>query len=120
MTKRISEKQIQELTAKAKKYIPGKVEYYAKELDVTYGRVTIRHQKTRWGSCSTKHNLNFNCLLMLAPEHVREYVIVHEVSHLIEMNHSKRFWKLVEKMLPDYKESQKWLKEKGIELVRCL
>ena len=84
---------------------------------VTVGRVTIRNQKTRWGSCSTKGNLNFNCLLMLCPEEVRDYVVVHELCHRKELNHSARFWAEVEKILPDYCIKRKWLKEHGIEII---
>lgn len=82
--------------------IPPKTAYYAKLLNVSYGRITIRNQKTRWGSYSSKGNLNFNCLLMLTPDEVVDYVVVHELCHRIEMNHFKAFWNLVESVLPDY------------------
>ena len=84
---------------------------------VTYGRITIRNQRTRWGSCSAKGNLNFNCLLMKAPPEVLDYVVVHELCHRLEMNHSPRFWAQVERVLPDYKVSRKWLREHGNELM---
>ena len=105
--------EIQQMAEEALKVIPPKVEKYAKMLGVTYGRITIRNQKTRWGSCSAKGNLNFNCLLMKAPEEVMDYVIVHELCHRIEMNHSKKFWDLVEQMMPDYRERREWLKKRG-------
>lgn len=88
----------------AKRVIPERVEYYAGIMGVSYGRITIREQKTRWGSCSSKGNLNFNWRLMLMPEGVLDYVVVHELAHRIEMNHSKDFWAAVEKVLPDYRE----------------
>lgn len=88
------------LISEALEYIPKRVEYYSKLVGVDYGRITIRNQKTRWGSCSSKGNLNFNCLLMLTPTEVLDYVVVHELCHRKEMNHSKAFWSEVEKVIP--------------------
>ena len=95
----------------AKMIIPEPVEYYAKIMGITYGRITIREQKTRWGSCSSAGNLNFNWKLILQPGEVMDYVVVHELAHRREMNHSKAFWKIVEAVLPDYKERRKKLKD---------
>ena len=85
--------QQKKLASKALDYIPGRVKYYADIIGVTYGKITIRNQKTRWGSCSSKGNLNFNCLLMLMPPEVIDYVVVHELCHRKQMNHSKAFWR---------------------------
>ena len=93
-----------------------KTEYYARLMGVTYGRISIREQKTRWGSCSSKGNLNFNWRLILAPEEVLDYVVVHELAHRREMNHSKAFYAVVESMLPDYRRAQKWLRDNGQSL----
>ena len=109
----LSYEEIQALANKALEVIPQKVRFYSGLVGVTYGRITIRNQKTRWGSCSADGNLNFNCLLMLVPEAVQDYVVVHELCHRKEMNHSPRFWSEVERVLPDYRESRKWLKEHG-------
>ncbi len=100
--------------------IPPRVKELANKVGVTYGRITIRNQKTRWGSCSAKGNLNFNCLLMLVPQRVLDYVIIHELCHRLEMNHSSRFWQLVEQHMPDYREQKLWLKEHGHELIERL
>lgn len=113
----LSEAEIRKLADKALEVIPERVKYYASLIGVDYGRITIRHQKTRWGSCSSKGNLNFNCLLMLAPSEVIDYVVVHELCHRKEMNHSKAFWNEVAKILPNYKESKKWLNEEGNKLI---
>ena len=110
-------KDIRKLADQASVVIPKRVEYFAEKIPVTYGRITIRNQKTRWGSCSSKGNLNFNCLLMLAPPEVLDYVVVHELCHRKEMNHSERFWREVENILPDYRERKKWLKENGGRLI---
>ena len=96
----------------AKKLIPERVAYFAKHMGVTYGRITIREQKTRWGSCSSKGNLNFNWKLVLFEPELLDYVVVHELAHRIEMNHSASFWAIVESVLPDYKERRKRLREK--------
>ena len=97
----------------AKEYIPKRVAFFAGELGVTYGTITIRDQKTRWGSCSSKGNLSFNWCLILAPPKVLDYVVVHELCHRREMNHSPRFWALVESIMPDYPARRQWLKNYG-------
>ena len=116
-TEKLTREKVIALAEEALKIIPARVEYFAKVIGVTYGKITIRNQKTRWGSCSSKGNLNFNCLLMLAPPEVLDYVVVHELCHRKQMNHSKAFWLEVEKVLPDYKEARKWLKEEGSQMI---
>jgi len=115
---KLNTEQIKALADQALQVIPKRTEYFAKKLHVTYNQITIRNQKTRWGSCSGKGNLNFNCLLMLAPPEVLDYVVVHELCHRKEMNHSDRFWKEVESILPDYKIQKEWLRENGAELIK--
>lgn len=109
--------QVREMAQKALEVIPQRVAYFAPLVGVTYGKITIRNQRTRWGSCSSKGNLNFNCLLMLAPMDVVDYVVVHELCHRKEMNHSPKFWAQVERILPNYKCSKLWLKENGQTLI---
>lgn len=113
----LTNEEIKKLADKALQHIPKRVSYYAKQIGVTYEKITIRNQKTRWGSCSSKGNLNFNCLLMLTPPEVIDYVVVHELCHRKEMNHSKAFWAEVEKVIPNYKEQVKWLKENGGQII---
>lgn len=105
--------ELQNLADQALTYFPLVVAHYAEMMGITYGKITIRNQRTRWGSCSSKGNLNFNCLLMLLPEEIREYVIIHELCHRREMNHSVGFWAEVEKYCPDYRKLRKRLKEDG-------
>ena len=107
----ITEEMRKDGVKKALKLIPERVEYYAGLMGVSYGRITIREQKTRWGSCSCKGNLNFNWKLMLMPPEILDYVVVHELAHRKEMNHSRDFWKIVEQVLPDYQERRKRLRE---------
>ena len=108
---------IQNLAQQALQILPGRTAYFAGMLGVTYGRITIRNQKTRWGSCSAKGNLNFNCLLMLTPPEIQDYVVVHELCHRLEMNHSPRFWNHVASILPDYRERRAWLKKYGSAII---
>ncbi len=110
--------ELRELAKKAAYDIPLRVSKYAPLVGVTYGRITIRNQKSRWGSCSSKGNLNFNCLLMLVPEEERDYVVVHELCHRKEMNHSRAFWAEVARVLPDYKERKKWFTLHQDEILR--
>ena len=113
LQEKLTDAQIEELKMRARLYIPGKVYEYAQKMGVTYRRVSIRCQKTLWGSCTAKGNLSFNCLLMMLPEDVREYVIVHELCHILELNHSKKFWAQVARYCPDHKRLRKQLKEEG-------
>ena len=108
------------LAEKAAEVLPEKVSRFAQQLGVSYGRITIRSQRTRWGSCSAKGNLNFNCLLMLCPEEVQDYVVIHELCHRKEMNHSTAFWAEVERHCPDYRIHRKWLKDNGVSLIARL
>ena len=102
---------LKQMTDEAREYIPDRVRYYARRIGVTVGRITIRHQKTRWGSCSSNGNLNFNVMLMAVPAELLDYVVVHELCHRKEMNHSPRFWAWVESVLPDYRDRRCRLKE---------
>ncbi|MCD8038770.1 MAG: M48 family metallopeptidase [Lachnospiraceae bacterium] len=115
---KLTEEEINRLADMALKVIPERVRYYAPIVGVTYGRITIRNQKTRWGSCSAKGNLNFNCLLMLTPPEVVDSVVVHELCHRKEMNHSKKFYDEVLRVYPDYHKWNKWLKNNGNAIIK--
>ena len=112
--------QLRQLAEAAQQDLPRRAARFAPLVGVSYGRITIRAQKSRWGSCSTRGNLNFNCLLMLCPEEVRDYVVVHELCHRKEMNHSDRFWQELARVLPDYEKQRKWLKTNGSRFIRRL
>lgn len=117
---RLSESDIKILAEKAREYIPNRVMEYSKLVGVDYKKITIRNQRTRWGSCTKTGNLSFNCLLMLMPDEVIDSVIVHELCHRKEMNHSKAFYDEVYKVYPNYDKYNKWLKENGnIIIKRC-
>lgn len=109
----LSPEDLAKRTLEAQAVLPRKVAFFAEQMGVSYQAVRIRHQKTRWGSCSSKGNINLNALLMCTPEHVQDYVVVHELCHLKQMNHSPLFWQEVAAVLPDYKKSYRWLKENG-------
>ena len=113
----LTQAEMNTLVNAAKTYIPQRVEYYSRLMGVKCSGITIRCQKTRWGSCSSRGSLNFNCLLMLAPAEEVDYVVVHELCHLKEMNHSPRFWAEVAKVMPDYRTRVAWFKKHGTEIM---
>ncbi len=108
-----TKEELSALAKEAAKVIPERVAHYAPLVGVSYGRITIRAQKTRWGSCSSKGNLSFNCLLMLTPPEVLDSVVVHELCHIKQMNHSPKFYMEVERVYPEYDRWHRWLDEHG-------
>ncbi|MBO5197100.1 MAG: M48 family metallopeptidase [Lachnospiraceae bacterium] len=102
---------------KAKERIPERTAYYARVMKESYHDIRIKDQKTRWGSCSSKRNLNFSWRIIMAPTPVMDYVIIHELSHLQHLDHSENFWARVAQFMPDYQEKQEWLKENGGRLM---
>ena len=100
----------------ARECITRRASYYAAQLGVTYSSIRIAEQKTRWGSCSSRGTLSFHWRLVLAPPAVMDYVVVHEVCHLIHMDHSPDFWAEVESLMPDYKVYKTWLRKNGLVL----
>ncbi|MBQ9968159.1 MAG: M48 family metallopeptidase [Oscillospiraceae bacterium] len=105
--------QIEQLAQQALTVIPERVRHYAPLVGVTYGRITIRNQRSKWGSCSGKGNLNFNCLLMLMPREILDSVVVHELCHRKHMDHSPAFYAEVRRVFPDYDRCSRWLKDHG-------
>lgn len=95
----------------ARSHITSRVEHFNNYYQLPYNRIAIRNQRTCWGSCSEYKNLNFNYKLLFLPPHLMDYVVVHELCHLAELNHSTRFWSLVGETLPDYKERRSALKK---------
>lgn len=115
-TEDVSKENIRELAVlwfkkACKPLLESRVKHFADNMQAEYHRVVLKEQKTCWGSCSNRKNLNFNWKLLLMPPEIMDYVIVHELSHLWEMNHSPQFWDNVEAVLPDYKKKRKWLKD---------
>ncbi|MFH1726754.1 MAG: M48 family metallopeptidase [Elusimicrobiota bacterium] len=98
---------------RAASVLASRVEDWSRVMGVGYGKVRVKDQRTRWGSCSAKGNLNFNWRLTLAPPEVLDYVVVHELAHLLEMSHSRDFWRLVERWCPDHKAHRRWLRTRG-------
>ena len=114
---KFTEEEMKALREKARILLTERVQHFAPLIGVTYNQISIRAQHTRWGSCSSKGNLNFNCLLALVPMEVLDYVVVHELCHRKELNHSDRFWNEIAKIMPDYKVRKKWLKDNGFNLI---
>jgi len=104
----------------AENHIKKRTDELCSRVGVTYGRLTVRGARTRWGSCSQKGNINFNWKLMMVPDPVIDYVIIHELAHLKEINHSKNFWKLVAEHCPQWRKHRKWLKDHETELTSTL
>lgn len=118
--KKLDNNELAELKREALGVIPERVAHFARLIDVGYTKITIRPMKSRWGSCSNEGALAFNLLLMLAPPKVLDSVIVHELCHRIEMNHSKRFYAIVRAHCPDYDDCYAWLKQNGPSLIARL
>ena len=110
---RLTAEEIKALKEKARQEIPPRVARYARLIGTGYGKISIRCQKTRWGSCNSRGDLSFNCLLMLTPDEVIDSIVVHELCHRKYMNHSPRFYAEVLRVCPDYRKHQKWLREHG-------
>jgi predicted metal-dependent hydrolase len=111
-SKEISKEEEKLLRKSAKAILPAKTKYYSEIMGVKYGRITITGAKTRFGSCSSQGNISYSFRLMKYPDDAIDYVVVHELAHLIEMNHSDRFWSIVATVFPDYKRRKKLLKSK--------
>jgi len=93
--------------------ISERIEFYAKIKGCTYNKINITNAQRRWGSCSPSGNLNFNWKIIMAPLSVIDYVVIHELTHLEELNHGERFWLKVKALMPNYEEKHQWLKENG-------
>ena len=110
LTSGLTEDDIKDLKKKAKVYLKEKTDYYAEIMGLKYGRITITSAQKRFGSCSSDGNISYSYRLMLYPEAAREYVVVHELAHLKEMNHSSKFYAIIARVLPDYKIRKRLLK----------
>jgi len=116
----LPEAELAALQKRGRQVFAERAAYFAPLVGVSYGRISVRRQRSKWGSCSSRGNLNFNCLLLLAPAEVLDYVVVHELCHRLEMNHSPRFWAQVRRVLPGFEDSRRYLREHGAELMARL
>ncbi|MBU6500644.1 MAG: M48 family metallopeptidase [Patescibacteria group bacterium] len=94
--------------------VQDKVNHFTSQHGYRYNKIAIKNQKTCWGSCSRKANLNFNYKILFLPENIQNYIVAHELCHLKEFNHSKQFWKLVANVIPEYMEIRNQLKKSGV------
>lgn len=118
--RKLSKEELELLKKRAEKVFSERVAFYAKNVNVDYAKITVKAQKTLWGSCSKNGTLSFNCLLLLASTELIDYVIVHELCHRKQMNHSYAFWREVERVLPDYKSRRKKLKDVGSRILALI
>jgi len=109
-TSQDARKEFERLKERARSFVRLRINYFNQHYGFQYNRISIRNSRTRWGSCSQLGNLNFSCRIILLPQALADYVIVHELCHLKELNHSFRFWNLVKEMIPNYRETRKLLK----------
>ncbi len=114
---KLTDEQVETMVSLAKDVFRERVSHYAPLVGVRFGRITVRCQKTRWGSCSAQGNLSFNAALLMAPPEVLDSVVVHELCHRLEMNHSARFYAEVTRVMPDYHQNHRWLKDHGQALL---
>ena len=114
----LREDELAALQKRGRQVFAERAAHFAPLVGVRCGRISVRRQRSKWGSCSGKGNLNFNCLLLLAPAEVLDYVVVHELCHRLHMDHSPAFWAEVARILPDYRKGRQWLKENGPTLIR--
>ena len=105
--------EIAAMTAKARAVIPGRVAHFARLMGVSFGRITVRRQVTKWGSCTAKGDLSFNCMLALMPGEVLDGVVAHELCHVKHMDHSPEFYREIYAIMPDYDSRRRWLRENG-------
>jgi len=110
-TVRLSQKEAVQFKKKAKEHLREKCAYFSDIMGLRHGEIRINSAKTRWGSCNRKGDINFTYRLLFVPEEVVDYVVVHELAHLKQMNHSAKFWSIVEQTMPDYRERRKRLRE---------
>lgn len=108
-------KEYAQYRVQAKELAQRRLEYFNEHYQCAYKKIFIKNQKTRWGSCSSKGNLNFNYKIIFLPQSLQDYLVVHELCHLREMNHSRAFWNLVAERIPDYKKLSKQLKLGSLE-----
>lgn len=118
--RKLTDEEKMEIRVYAENILSSRVSYYAKHMEVEYNSIKVKFQKTVFGSCSSKNNLNFNAIIVYMPTDVMDYVIVHELAHLKQMNHSAAFWKEVESILPNYKIARKWLKANGARYIQLI
>lgn len=116
----LGEEELAALKRKGKQVFSERAAHFAPLVGAGYTGLSVRSQRSKWGSCSSRGSLSFNCLLLLAPSEVLDYVVVHELCHRLEMNHSPRFWAEVARVLPGYEASKRWLRENGGALLARL